>query len=190
MRSTDLHLKTAAESDGIQAHWYAMRATYHREMAVRRLLEDNGIECYLPTTQKLKVVGNRKMRVTVPLVSSLIFVRCDKERLQHFKARVPYLQYMTRALDGKNVPIVVPQRQMDDFVAVTSHTHDRLLFYRPDELNLGRGDMVRIHGGAFDGVTGSFVKVTGKRNKRVVVELKGVVAVALECSDANFVEKL
>ncbi len=170
--------------------WFAMRATYHREMAVKQLLDNAGIECYLPMTQKVKLSNGRKVRVSVPLVSSLIFVKCVKERLQRFKARVPHLQYITQRREGKNEPIVVPVRQMDEFIAVTQSESSRLLFYRPDEVDLGRGTLVRIHGGAFDGVTGAFIKLSGKRNKRVVIEVQGVIAVALECSDANFVEVL
>ena len=163
--------------------WFAMRATYHREMAVKQLLDNAGIECYLPMTQKVKLSNGRKVRVSVPLVSSLIFVKCVKERLQRFKVRVPYLQYITQRREGKNEPIVVPVRQMDEFIAVTQSESS-------DEVDLGRGTLVRIHGGAFDGVTGAFIKLSGKRNKRVVIEVQGVIAVALECSDANFVEVL
>ena len=70
---------TAHAIDG-PIQWFAMRATYHREMAVRTLLEQAGIECYLPTVQKLKMNHGHKVRVEAPLVSSLIFVHCDKDK--------------------------------------------------------------------------------------------------------------
>ena len=165
-----------------------MRATYHREMAVKSMLDNAGIECYLPTKQCLKVSGGRKVRVETPLVSSLIFVRAAKDCLQQFKARVPHLQYMTRRDGKKNVPIVVPERQMNDFISITLASSSQLLFFRPGELNVKRGTTVRLHGGTFDGLEGVFMKVSGKRNRRVVVEVDNVIAVALECSDAEFVE--
>ena len=170
--------------------WFAMRATYHREMAVRDLLDQANIECYLPTTQKLKVYNGRMIRVEAPLVSSLIFVRCDKEKLQHFKTKIPHLQYMTMQQGARNVPIVVPQKQMDEFVAITQQDNKRLMFFKPGELDVKQGIRVRLHGGTFDGVEGMLMKVAGKRNKRVVIEVSGVVAVALECKDVQFVEVL
>lgn len=180
------------ESVAVQndAQWFAMRATYHREMAVRDLLDQANIECYLPTTQKLKVNNGRMIRVEAPLVSSLIFVRCDKEKLQHFKTKIPHLQYMTMQQGTRNVPIVVPPKQMDDFVAITQQDNSRLMFFKPGELDVKQGVRVRLHGGTFDGVEGLLMKVAGKRNKRVVIEVSGVVAVALECKDVQFVEVL
>lgn len=170
--------------------WFAMRATYHREMAVRSLLEQAGIECYLPTVHRLKMNHGRRVRVEAPLVSSLIFVHCDKDKLQRFKMKVPYLQYMTQHVGMRNEPIVVPQKQMDDFISVTKQDVNRLLFFKPGELEVKRGTPVRLHGGAFDGIQGLLMKVTGKRNKRVVIEVSGVVSVALDSDDVQFVEVL
>lgn len=48
------------------------------------------------------------------------------------------------------------------------------------ELDLQKGSRVRIHGGKLNGVTGVFMQVQGKRNRRVVVLLEGVMAVAAE----------
>lgn len=175
---------------GGQVQWFAMRATYHREMAVRTLLEQAGIECYLPIVQKLKMSHGRKVRVEAPLVSSLIFVHCDRDKLQRFKMKVPHLQYMTQHVGMRNEPIVVPQDQMDDFISVTKQNVDRLLFFKPGELDVKRGTPVRLHGGAFDGIQGSLMKVAGRRNKRVVIEVSGVVSVALDSNDVQFVEVL
>ena len=185
-----MSLLSADISNDNNEQWYAMRATYHREMVVRDALNLAGIECYLPTTQKLRNLHGRKVRVTTPLVSSLIFVKSSKERLQRFKVKVPHLQYMTRPVGGKNVPIIVPKKQMDDFIMVTKADSERLMFFKPGELDVKHGSLVRLHGGAFDGLEGAVVKVTGKRNKRFVLEVNDVIAVALECTDFQFVEVL
>ena len=173
-----------------QPQWFAMRATYHREAAVKQLLDMQGIESYLPLRQVIKTVRGRKVRTMAPLISSLLFVYCEKERLKQFKAKVQHLQYMTHPVDGRNVPIIVPKQQMDDFKAVTQCDNDRLVFFKPGELDLKKGAQVRLHGGTFDGVEGKFMKVAGKRNRRVVVEVEDVLAVAVDCTDAQFVEVL
>ena len=173
-----------------QPQWFAMRATYHREAAVKQLLDMQGIESYLPLRQVIKTVRGRKVRTMAPLVSSLLFVYCERERLKQFKAKVQHLQYMTHPVDGRNVPIIVPQQQMDDFKAVTRCDNGNLVFFKPGELDLQKGAHVRLHGGTFDGLEGKFMKVTGKRNRHVVVEVKDVLAVAVDCADAQFVEVL
>ena len=177
-------------TDGSEMQWFAMRATYHRELGVKALLDAAGLECYVPTVVKLKQFNGRKTRVSVPLVSSLVFVHSDKPRLQQFKARVPHLQYMTKREGLKNLPIVVPPNQMKDFVTATRQNSEQLLFFKPGELDLKRGTRVRLHGGVFDGMEGSLMKVTGKRNRRVVIEVKDVIAVAIESTDAQYIEVL
>ena len=79
-------------------------------------------------------------------------------------------------------PLVVPDRQMNDFIKVSSQYEAGTTYLRPDEVNLEEGTRVRILGGPMDGVEGIFVKIQGKRNRRVVVYLEGVSAAAVEVS--------
>ena len=93
--------------------WYAMRATYRRELQARSLLESSGIKCYIPMRKQDRTVGGRRQSTEVPAVHNLIFVRTTRERLRQFKERVPFLQYMMdRKGDGKSAPIVVPAAPM------------------------------------------------------------------------------
>lgn len=167
--------------------WFAMRATYHRELAVRANLLEQDIRCYVPLKRVTKVANGRKTEVMVPLVSNLVFVYCEKDLLQKVKAKMPQLQYMTTREQGRNVPIIVPDKQMSDFMAVTEKGHD-MTFFEPGMINVKAGTRVRVHGGPFDGIEGAFIKISGKRNRRVVIELEGLIAVAIDCSNASSVE--
>ena len=82
-------------------------------------------------------------------------------------------------MDGRNRPVVVPENQMRQFIAVCNTLNDKLLFLSPDEVNLSEGTRVRIAGGTFDGVEGTFVRVEKGRQKKVVVMVEGITAVAL-----------
>ena len=95
--------------------WFAMRATYKREMAAKEYLEGKGIEVFVPMKREVKVIRGIKRKVKVPAINSLIFVYAQKEALQQAKYGVEYLQYLTRKLDGKNIPIIVPYSQMEQF---------------------------------------------------------------------------
>lgn len=159
--------------------WYAMRVTYRRELSVKEKLEAEGMECFCPMRYEVQTVGKRKVRSHVPAVHNLLFVRAGEERLKQFKSRVPYLQYMTRPLDGKNRIITIPDRQMAQFMAVASGENDKLIYLKPEEINLAKGTKVRIIGGAFNNVEGIFVKVKDVRSRRVVLLVEGITAVAL-----------
>lgn len=160
--------------------WFAMSAPYCNEMRAKALLESKNIECFVPMCYK--IVESRqgiKSRKLVPAIHNLIFAHTTKERIQEIKSGVHYLQYRVRPEKDKNVPIVVPDGQMVHFMAVCKSDNEQLRYLTPSEVDLERGTRIKIIGGYFDGVEGTFVKVKGIRSKRVVVTLDGVASVAL-----------
>lgn len=155
--------------------WFAMRATYRRELVAERLLEQHFIETFIPKRYEVCYVGQRKKRKLVPVIHNLIFVHTTQSKLQAVKERIPFLQYMTLP-DGAK--IVVPDDQMECFIAVAGTCDEKLIYFRDDEINLAKGVRVRICSGEFEGREGVFLKVKGARDKRLVIAIQGVVAVA------------
>lgn len=172
----------ATQEDSV---WFALSAPYRSEMKAKTLLEKNDIQCFIPMQYKL--VENRsgkKQKKLLPIISNLVFAKTYKQKLQEVKNGVPYLQYRTVTEENKNIPIIVPEDQMNNFMAVCNTYSEELIYLFPDEVNLKKGTKVRIIGGCFDGVEGIFIKVKGTRKKRVVVLIQGVAAVATtEISD-------
>ena len=60
--------------------------------------------------------------------------------------------------------------------------------FQSDELNLSKGTKVRVTGGDFAGQEGVFLKVKGARDRRVVVEIQGVIAVAMATIHPDLIE--
>ena len=162
----------------IDLSWFAMSATFGRELKAKEYLESKNVECFVP--MRWSIVSDRcnnKTRQLVPAIKNLIFAHTTKERIQELKRKVNYLQYQTWYTNGRRTLIIVPDKQMQQFIAVCE-THDERVTY-PDEINLSEGTRVKIIGGNFDGIEGTFVKVKNKRKKRVVVEVRGIAAVML-----------
>lgn len=155
--------------------WFAMRATYKREFIAQEYLQSKGFEVFLPLKTVLKVVRGIKKKVTVPAINSLIFVFAKKDELQQAKWGVEYLQYITRREDGRNVPIIVPQRQMEQFINVVQDDTIDKTFFAPGEVDLSAGTKVRVHGGPFDGYEGVLLKVKGKRKKQFCLDIPNVI---------------
>ena len=84
--------------------------------------------------------------------------------------------------------IIVPEEQMRRFIAVTGTYDEQLMFFKPEELNLSKGTKVRVRGGDFEGQEGIFLKVKGARDKRVVIAIQGVIAVALATISPDLIE--
>lgn len=76
--------------------------------------------------------------------------------------------------------ITVPDDQMDSFIQIASLHEKDTVYYKPDEIDIRKGTRVCIHGGKLDGVKGVFMRVKGKRNRRVVVMLEGIMGISAE----------
>lgn len=168
--------------------WFAMRATYKRELVAQEYLQGKGIEVFVPLKTEIKVIRGIKRKVTMPAINSLIFVYARKQELQEAKLGVDYLQYITRRLDGKNVPVIVPDRQMETFIRVVQDDTVEKTFHAPEEVDLALGTKVKIHGGPFDGMEGVLVKVKGKRKKQFFIELQDLVAVNAVIENLDLLE--
>ena len=162
------------------ASWYAMSATFGRALKAKEYLESHSVRCFIP--MRYDVVSNGKHgkeRRLVPAINNLLFAYTTRDTIQALKSEVDYLQYLTRPEGGRRVPIVVPDRQMEQFITVCDSYNEKLVYLTPDEINLAKGTPVQILGGPFDGVEGTFVKIEGTRNRRVALLVPGIAAVVI-----------
>ena len=168
-------------------NWYAIRVTYNREMKVKWELDRLKIEHFLPMKYRLVKKGERRVKELVPAIHNLIFVRLTEERMKEYKSTtaLPIRYIMDRE---KRVPIIIPDYQMQNFIAVAGTYNEQLLYLEPDFATLHPGDHVRVKGGLFEGAEGTFVRIKGDR--RVVVTIPGVMAVATAFIHPSLIEKI
>lgn len=163
-----------------------MRVTYRRELDVKQMLDKRSVECFIPMQYRLHIIHNKKKKELVPVIHNLIFVHTTPSIIQQVKSEILFLQYMVNSID--RTKIIVPDEQMERFIAVAGTYDDQLLYFKPEELNLAKGTKVRILGGEFEGQEGIFLKVKGARDKRVVILIQGVIAVAMATIHPSLIE--
>jgi transcription antitermination factor NusG len=169
------------EKNDAPEYWFAMSAPYRNELKAKADLEKAGLYCFVPMRWEVRMKGRTRQRVRVPVIHNLIFVRGTADQLQNFKMDRNYVQYLMRStLAGKREKIIVPDRQMEQFIRICESDDDSLRYLEPAEVNLRKGTHVRIIGGVFDGSEGYFVRVQGVRNRRFVVTIPGLAAVSVE----------
>lgn len=84
----------------------------------------------------------------------------------------------------------IPDHQMRMFIhTVNAYQHD-IPFLRPDEVDLTKGDRVRIIGGEFDGVEGVLLTQQGKDGGRVLVSVSDVLCVPTLEIQPQYIEVL
>lgn len=160
--------------------WFVMRAYKSERMAEEQLSGKEGLEYFIPKHYVVRVYHGVKSKRLVPVIPSLIFVHASHSQIIGFKKRYNFLQFVTWERSDGQEYVVVPDDQMESFMKVASRYEEETVFFRPDEINIKKGTRVRVHGGKLDGVTGVFMRVQGKRNRRLVVLLEGVIAVVAE----------
>lgn len=164
--------------------WFPMRVTYHRELKIKMLLDELGIENFVPMCYALlETKSEGKKRVLVPAIHNLIFVHSTQETLTHLKmTRKEFepMRYMMRRSLSDTQPMTImtiPDKQMEDFIKVASVQDDRIIFLNYAEAQKISGKRCRVIEGFFAGVEGTIKRIS--KNKRVVVQIEGVAAVAI-----------
>lgn len=173
--------------------WFPMRVTFSRELKVKAELDRLEIENFVPMTYKLVNTDTENPRCELmPAINNLIFVHSTQKIISHLKLKNQVLEplryMMDHTAEEKHTIMTVPDRQMENFMRVTSKTDNSVMFL-DDKCVVGKeGKHVLITGGSFEGVTGVIRRV--KRCKRVVVELEGIASVAIAFVPAGLLQEI
>ena len=192
-RNTDLG-RPKNTSAGVLSSWYALRATYSRELKVQEHLRERGVRTFVPMMWKTVPTPNPSSptrsgtsRKLVPAVSNLVFVYWTREELdayiRSFGDVRPVNYYWDRTT---NAPLTIPAKDMENFIAVASTLDENLIYLTEVSDKLREGQTVKVKEGAFKGVEGKIVRI--RKSRRVLVELPGMLAVASTYVSANDIE--
>lgn len=178
--------------------WYAMSSPYGREMQTVKALEtyETDVEPFVPMERFERMTGqkNRTRKITErPVVRNLLFVNATAGKMRELKQRYnTMLQFKMKPLQGGGfIPIIVPDKQMEDFKRLYDHVDTSALqFFRPedmDKLNLRPNARVRIEDGLFAGIEGYYQQVKGAKGKRFIVKIEGFMACAAFLTECRFI---
>lgn len=139
-----------------------------------------GLEVFTPMTQMVMKIGGKLQRREVPVIQDLLFVHESKEKLDPIVELSPTLQYRYQRGKTKEEPTTVRESEMERFMFAVSHS-DTPIYYKPGEITESMyGKAVRIHGGRLNGYEGRLLSIKGMRKRRLIVELPGLLAAAVE----------
>lgn len=171
--------------------WFAMSATFGRSLQAQQVLLKKGIENYVPMRWDVITQSKgRKIKKLVPAISNLIFVCSVWTGIRESMTAMPWLMLQTSPREGRNVPIIVPDRQMEHFIRVTENDGNRPIYLHPSEINLHEGERVEVLGGPFDGVEGIFINSRGKRKKQLIVEIPHIIAAKIVIEEYDLIKVL
>lgn len=166
-----------------------MRITYSRELSLKVYLDEIQVENFIPMRYEYVVRNERKIRKLVPAVHNLVFIHTTRRKLDEIKEAKAVVFPLRYIMDRETrQPITIPETQMRNFIAVAGTYDQQVIYLPPMDVSMAKGDRVRINGGIFEGVEGVFLRIKGDR--RVVVSIEGVMAVATAFIHPSLVERV
>lgn len=149
-------------------YWFAMKVRFKRTDPIKQQLEEDAVRYYIPE-----------------MVPSLVFVNATRAYIKQFETLFFGRIWIYRDLLS-NKPQPIPEREMEVFMFVCSAGKQGLSFLGDDKPEYHQGDLVRVIDGPFKGAEGHIKRI--KKDRRLVVSIKGVAAVAMTYIHPQFLE--
>ena len=155
----------ASHDDKEELRWYVMRdlKRVNARQPAYKQLEEMKMEIFVPMKWSLKIRKGIHVREEVPFIQDLLFVH-----------QYRWLRNTWRE------PMTVADTDMERFInAVNASEFPQ--YYLPEEVTPAMyGRKIRIIGGTLDGYEGRLMTTRGSKVKRLLVELKGFLAVGVD----------
>lgn len=171
-------------------HWYALKVFYNRVFAIETYLNEAGIESYIPCEkEKIRKTDGTYKTIRKTMTPSLMFFRSDANTATLLRRELfgQVLIYVDSAGDT-NEPCPISDHEMDVFILVTSSGEKGIEYFSSDDRRFHVGERVRVTGGSFKGTEGYIRRIKG--NRRLIVTIHGICAVATSYIPQCFLEKI
>ena len=144
--------------------WFAVYVKSRSEKKVFKLLDEMGIESFLPLITRVKQWSDRKKKVEEPLFHSYLFVNIslsDYYTVLNVNGVVKFITFEKK-------PVPVPDNQI---IAIKEYINDSELHSINYE-DFKEGELVRIKSGQMKDLVGRFIKINGKH--RIIIDIEVV----------------
>lgn len=166
-------------------HWYAFRIFRNGKKFFMDTICNDGKRYFIPTRITRTIDLNHKEEIKKEvLFQNLVFVRAEQAYIENLATNLRSLAGIYRNTATKEIA-QIPDTEMDTFIYVLTRGYERLEVY---EGELKRNNRVRVTEGVFKGAEGYIVRIKG--NKRFVVSVNGVAAVATAYIPQSMLERI
>jgi transcription antitermination factor NusG len=146
-------------------NWIVLRTKSRGEKKLEKMLLDKGWEACCPCYSTLKQWSDRKKKVSIPLISSVVFVRLNNRDI-HALYDFPLVSSimkdqgktaLVRDIEIQNLKTLSQNWEEDLIQEETGHVYEK-------------GDLVQVVSGKFTGLEGEFVNIQGKHKLLIAIK--------------------
>lgn len=169
--------------------WFALRVSYNRELKLQKHIKELGYETFIPMTIKERECKGILKKELKPAISNLLFVNILPDEMEAIR-RDSAIDYPIRYIKdyATKGPTIVPDKQMQNFMRISKMNNPECVYLSNEDIKLKRGTRVRVLSGIFKGIEGTFMRI--KRDRKIVVNIPGLMAIATTYIPLNEVEVL
>ena len=165
--------------------WYVFRASYGREDRAFDFIVEDGTFVYIAKRYIHKTINGKRKKVLESLIPNLLFVYTTEEKAEEYVKDTPAISYLTYYYnhfemneEQKNPPLVVPCKEMENFILATCNNSEHLRFVEESQCHYKGGETVKITDGLFKGVVGKVARVSGQQRVIITISKIGLVSTA------------
>lgn len=144
-------------------NWYVLRTKSNLEKRVEQHLTKKGWEIFFPTVTTMRQWSDRKKKVTVPLLPSVLFVHCTQRELQYI-----YGEYgVLNVLKLENKPAIVREVEINNLKILVNQGEGVKISF--NDIKIEPGQPIEVVEGPFKGMTGESLCINGKQRIKVKI---------------------
>lgn len=170
-------------ANDIEKQWFALRdlKRANAKLPGYKQLGQEGFDVFTPMQTRIATICGRRVRQTVPYIPDLLFVYSDRKQLDPIISKTETLQYRYVKGAPHRTPLTVRKEEMNIFITAVTTLGD-VTYLTPDEVTPNAYyRQIRIHcNGPLDGIEATLLTVKGSAKKRLLVQLPGILAAAVE----------
>ena len=175
-------------------YWYVFRSSYGREDKAMDYIVEDGTYVYIAKRHARKMVNGKQKIVLKSLIPNLLFVYTTVDKAEEYVKRTPALSFISYYYNhfvqdemGKNPPLTVSCKEMENFIIATCNMSEHLRFLDESQCHYKGGETVRVIDGLFKGVEGRVARVSGQQ--RVVISLSSIGLISTAYIPTAFIQK-
>ena len=148
--------------------WYVIFTKHNCEKKLQKTLEANGYTAYVPTYTTIRQWSDRKKKVIVPLINSVVFIQIPEILLND----IYNFTNVKGILKELGKPAIVRDYEIENLKIIAKEWNGEAVSACSENERFEKGDKVEVLRGPFAGILGELVEKNGKH--RVVVRLKSM----------------
>lgn len=146
-------------------YWYVVKTNSLAEKKVNDRLIQNGFDTYLPLLISWRIWSDRKKKVDLPLIPSVVFVHTTESELKHIYP----IQGVVRILTYLGKPAVVREQEIENLriLLQTDHISEIQTVERFEQ-----GEEIEVVRGPFKGIFATAIQEAN--SFRLVIEIQSL----------------